>query len=53
MTKRNRSRSGANTPCPVCLRKLRGKKGLKAHLDADENRKCREALLKVEKGGAA
>lgn len=27
-----RSRSGAGTPCPRCGKKLRGGKGLKAHL---------------------
>lgn len=29
---RNRSRSGAHTECPQCLKKVRGAKGLKRHL---------------------
>ncbi|WP_286718310.1 hypothetical protein [Devosia sp. 63-57] len=29
---KKRSRSGAQTPCPHCDKKLRGEKGLKAHI---------------------
>lgn len=28
----NRSRSGGNTECPHCHKRLRGKKGLKMHV---------------------
>lgn len=38
MTRRNRSKSGAQTECPDCGRKLRGSKGLKTHM-ADEHGK--------------
>ena len=34
-SKRHRSRSGARTLCPVCGRRLRGKKGLKMHMEAE------------------
>lgn len=33
MKKRNRSRSGSHTTCPVCGRQLRGLKGLKMHME--------------------
>lgn len=32
MSHRNRSRSGAQAKCPHCGKKLRGQKGLKAHI---------------------
>lgn len=33
--RKNRSRSGADTVCPDCGKKLRGTKGLKAHRAAE------------------
>ncbi|RKR03597.1 hypothetical protein C7435_0033 [Maricaulis maris] len=34
-TKRHGRRSGARTLCPICGRRLRGKKGLKMHMEAE------------------
>jgi DNA repair exonuclease SbcCD ATPase subunit len=44
---KKRSRSGAQTACPVCHKKLRGQKGLKAHLASEHPNECVASGLKV------
>lgn len=42
-----RSRSGAHAPCPVCSKKLRGIKGLRAHLKNEHPDECTQAGLEA------